>query len=136
VLDAAATLFALRGVDAVSLRDIAAAADAHLELIRLYVGAREKLVLAVFDYLSDQVARAVAEYPLSGQGVQAGHGDGEVGAGRRRALDPSREAAIATWAPAAEGPAGIVSAPRIYTAVYIAPPAQSARAEGPQARHR
>jgi AcrR family transcriptional regulator len=70
VLDAAATLFALRGVDAVSLRDIAAAADVHLELIRLYVGTREKLELAVFDYLSDQVARAVAENPLSGQGFE------------------------------------------------------------------
>ena len=43
MLDAAATLFALRGVDAVSLRDIAAAADVHLALIRLYVGT---LVLA------------------------------------------------------------------------------------------
>ena len=70
VLDAAATLFALRGVDAVSLRDIAAAADVHLELIRLYVGTREELVLAVYDYLSDQVARAVAENPLSGQGFE------------------------------------------------------------------
>ena len=63
VLDAAAMLFALRGVDAVPLRDIAAAADVHLALIRLYVGTREELVLAVFDYLSDQVARAVAENP-------------------------------------------------------------------------
>ena len=70
MLDAAATLFALRGVDAVSLRDIAAAADVHLALIRLYVGTREELVLAVFDYLSDQVARAVAENPLSGQGFE------------------------------------------------------------------
>ena len=64
VLDAAAMLFALRGVDAVPLRDIAAAADVHLALIRLYVGTREELLLAVFDYLSDQVARAVAENPL------------------------------------------------------------------------
>jgi AcrR family transcriptional regulator len=54
----------------VSLRDIAAAADVHLALIRLYVGTREQLVLAVFDYLSDQVAQAVAENPLSGQGFE------------------------------------------------------------------
>jgi len=70
VLDAAATLFALHGVDAVSLRDIAARADVNLSLIRRYVGTREELVLAVFAYLSDQVARAVAENPLSGQGFE------------------------------------------------------------------
>jgi AcrR family transcriptional regulator len=70
VLDAAATLFALHGVDAVSLRDIAARADVNLSLIRRYVGTREELVLAVFAYLSDQVARAVAENPMSGQGFE------------------------------------------------------------------
>jgi TetR/AcrR family transcriptional regulator, repressor for neighboring sulfatase len=68
VLDAAAMLFAPRGVDAVWLRNIAAAADVHLALIRLMWGTREELVLAVFDHLSDQVARAVAENPLSGKG--------------------------------------------------------------------
>jgi hypothetical protein len=31
---------------------------------------------------------------------------------------------------------GLVSAPGIHAAVYITPPAQSARAEGPQAKHR
>ncbi len=70
VLDAAATLFALHGIDAVSLRDIAAEADVHLALIRRYVGTREELVLAVVDYLSDQVARAVVESALSGQGFE------------------------------------------------------------------
>ena len=70
MLEAAATLFALRGIDAVSLRDIAAKADVHLSLIRQYVGTREELVAAVFDYLSDQVARAVVENPLSGQGFE------------------------------------------------------------------
>lgn len=40
----AARLFAFRGVDAVSLRDIAASADVHLSLIRRYVGNRETLV--------------------------------------------------------------------------------------------
>ena len=59
-LDAAATLFALREVHPVSLRDIAAKADVHLALIRRYVGTREELVLAVFDYRSGQVVRAVA----------------------------------------------------------------------------
>jgi len=54
----------------VPLRDIAAAADVHLALIRLYVGTREEFVLAVFDFLSDQVAQAVADDPLSGQGFE------------------------------------------------------------------
>ena len=68
VLDAAATLFALRGVDAVSLRDIAAAADVHVALIGRYIGHREDLVAEVFRHVSDQLARAVEENPLSGQG--------------------------------------------------------------------
>lgn len=68
VLDAAAELFARRGVDAVSLRDIAAMAGVHLDLIRQYVGSREALVMAVFDDLSAQVAGRVLEHPLSGQG--------------------------------------------------------------------
>ena len=68
MLDAAATLFALRGVDAVSLRDIAAAADVHVALIGRYIGHRDKLVAAVFRHVSDQLARAVEENPLSGQG--------------------------------------------------------------------
>lgn len=68
VLDAAATLFAARGVDAVSLRDIATEADVNLGLIRRYVGNRDELVAEVFTHLSDQLARAVEEHPLSGQG--------------------------------------------------------------------
>jgi TetR/AcrR family transcriptional regulator, repressor for neighboring sulfatase len=71
VLDAAAELFALRGVDAVSLRDIAAAADVHLSLIRRYIGSRDDLVAAVFHHASDQLALAVEENPLSGQGFSA-----------------------------------------------------------------
>ena len=68
VLDAAATLFAQRGVDAVSLRDIAAAADVHVALIIRYIGHREELVAEVFRRVSDQLARAVRENPLAGQG--------------------------------------------------------------------
>ena len=71
VLDAAALLFAQRGVDRVSLRDVAAAADVHLALIGRYVGSRDALVLAVFDDLSSQLAEAVLEHPLSGQGFGA-----------------------------------------------------------------
>ena len=71
MLDAAAALFALRGVDAVSLRDIAAAADVHVALIGRYVGHRDELVAAVFRHVSDQLARTVEENPLSGQGFSA-----------------------------------------------------------------
>jgi TetR/AcrR family transcriptional regulator, repressor for neighboring sulfatase len=68
VLDAAATLFAERGVDAVSLRDIAVEADIHVALIPRYIGSREQLVREVFDDLSEQLAEAVTGNPLSGQG--------------------------------------------------------------------
>ena len=68
MLDAAAALFALRGVDAVSLRDIAAAADVNLSLIGRYIGRRDELVAEVFGHVSDQLAQAVEENPLSGQG--------------------------------------------------------------------
>jgi AcrR family transcriptional regulator len=68
VLDAAAALFAAHGVDAVSLRDIAAAADVNLSLIGRYIGHRDELVAEVFGHVSDQLARAVEENPLSGQG--------------------------------------------------------------------
>ena len=68
VLDAAALLFAEHGVDAVSLRDIAAKADVDLSAIRRYIGSRAELVSAVFDDLSCQLADAVLERPLEGQG--------------------------------------------------------------------
>ena len=68
VLDAAAALFVERGVDRVSLRDIAAAANVHPTLIGRYIGHRDELLLAVFDDLSAQLASAVLENPLSGQG--------------------------------------------------------------------
>ena len=64
VLDAAASLFATRGVDRVSLREIAATADVHPALIGRYVGSRDELVLVVFDDLSAQVSAAVLEHPL------------------------------------------------------------------------
>jgi AcrR family transcriptional regulator len=68
ILDAAATLFAQRGLADVSLRDIAVAADTHLALIGKYVGTREQLEMAVFDDLSAQLADSVREHPLEGQG--------------------------------------------------------------------
>jgi len=68
VLDAAATLFALRGIDGVSLRDVAAEADVNLSLIRRYIGSRDDLIDAVFAHVSEQLAQAVDEHPLDGQG--------------------------------------------------------------------
>jgi len=68
VLDTAASLFAERGIDRVSLRDIAAAADVHPTLIGRYIGNRDELVLAVFEDLSAQVAADVIESSLAGQG--------------------------------------------------------------------
>jgi AcrR family transcriptional regulator len=68
LLDTAARLFAERGVDAVALRDVADAANVHLALIGRYIGSRETLITAVFDDLSHQVAEAVADNPLEGQG--------------------------------------------------------------------
>ena len=64
VLEAAARLFAERGVDRVSLRDIAHAADVQLPLIRRYVGRRAELVDDVFQRLNDQVAAYVETHPL------------------------------------------------------------------------
>ena len=62
-MDAAAELFARDGVAAVSLRDVAAAADVHVSLITRYVGTREELIQAVFDQLATAVARDVVERP-------------------------------------------------------------------------
>jgi AcrR family transcriptional regulator len=68
VLDAAADLFARRGVDAVSLRDVAVAAGVNLALIRRYVGTRDELVAEVFDHVSGRLAASVETHPLEGQG--------------------------------------------------------------------
>ena len=64
VLDAAADLFARQGVEAVSLRDIASAADVQLALISRYVGNRAELIDAVFHDLSSQLAQELLDRPL------------------------------------------------------------------------
>lgn len=68
MLDEAASLFAHRGLDRVSMRDIASAASVHPALIGRYIGGRDDLIRAVFDDLSSQLASAVLAHPLSGQG--------------------------------------------------------------------
>src|SRR5450631_4624003 len=72
VLEAAAQLFAERGIDGVTLRDIADAANVHPALIGRYVGTRDDLTNQVFDDLSGQLATAVVENPLAGQGFTPG----------------------------------------------------------------
>jgi TetR/AcrR family transcriptional regulator, repressor for neighboring sulfatase len=74
LLDSAAALFVERGIDGVSLRDIAAEADVHLSLIRRYIGTRDQLVRAVFDDLSEQLAAEVLARPLG----MLGYGTGTV----------------------------------------------------------
>ena len=64
MLEAAADLFARRGVTSVSLRDVAAAADVQLALISRYVGTRDELIRAVFDDLTLRLAREVTERAL------------------------------------------------------------------------
>lgn len=64
MLDAAGELFARHGVAHVSLRDIAAAAEVQLSLVARYLGNREAVVRAVFDDLTESLAREVVERPL------------------------------------------------------------------------
>lgn len=68
VLDAAALLFAERGVDGVSLRQIASAADVHHALIERYIGNRDELIRAVFEDLSRQLGESFLASPLSDTG--------------------------------------------------------------------
>ena len=58
VLAAAGELFAERGPAATSVRDIAARSGVNHGLVYRHFGAKEELVGAVLDYLSDEVAAA------------------------------------------------------------------------------
>jgi AcrR family transcriptional regulator len=71
VLDAAARLFAARGVDKVSLREVAREANVQLALIQRYVGSRGELVRETFDHLGRQLAHDVLAHPLEGHGFDA-----------------------------------------------------------------
>ena len=64
VIEAAGHLFAKDGIDAVSLRDIAAAADVQLALIPRYFGSREGLIEAVFADLTAKIAQGLLDRPL------------------------------------------------------------------------
>ncbi len=71
VLDAAARLFAERGVGQVSLREVAREANVQLGLIHRYVGSREELVRETFAHLGRQLAQDVLARPLEGHGFEA-----------------------------------------------------------------
>lgn len=71
VIDAAGRLFALRGVRAVTLRDIAAEADVQLGLIPRHFGSREGLINAVFEDLTERVAADLRDRPLEGHSFDA-----------------------------------------------------------------
>jgi AcrR family transcriptional regulator len=58
VLEAGAELFAERGPAATSVRDIAARAGVNHGLVYRHFGAKEQLVAAVLEYLSDEVTAA------------------------------------------------------------------------------
>lgn len=64
VLDAAADLFARKGVAKASLRAIARAADVQPTLIRRYIGTREELIDAVLEDLGATVAQELVDRPL------------------------------------------------------------------------
>ena len=70
VLDAAAALFAERGVGEVALRDIAAAARVNLALIHRYLGSRDELVRAVFADLTDRLVREIHDAPTAARGFE------------------------------------------------------------------
>lgn len=70
VLDAAATLFAERGIAHVSLRDIAAAANVNLGLVRRYMGSRDELVRAVFEDLTAQLVDEIHHDPTGSRGFE------------------------------------------------------------------
>jgi AcrR family transcriptional regulator len=84
VPDAAAALVAVPGAAAVSLRDVAAAAGVNLSLTGRHIGRRDELVAAMSGHVRDQLAQAVEENPLPGQGFSP---DTVTGPDRRRAGD-------------------------------------------------
>jgi AcrR family transcriptional regulator len=70
VLAAAAELFAEKGPAATSVRDIAARSGVNHGLVYRHFGAKEQLVGAVLDYLSDEVT-AVADASAAGDALDA-----------------------------------------------------------------
>jgi TetR/AcrR family transcriptional regulator, repressor for neighboring sulfatase len=70
LLDASGRLFAERGVDQVSLRDVASEAGVNVALIDRYIGNREELIRETFADLGHRLAEDVLERPLEGHGFE------------------------------------------------------------------
>jgi AcrR family transcriptional regulator len=70
LLDSAARLFGERGVDQVSLRDVARDANVQLALISRYIGSREDLIRETFEDLGRRLAGDVLARPLEGHGFE------------------------------------------------------------------
>ena len=62
LMAAAAELFARRGPHAVSVREVAAAAQVNHGLVHHYFGGKDELVAAVLDHLADLAAEEVATH--------------------------------------------------------------------------
>lgn len=63
ILEAATSLFATRGFDATSVRDVADEAELSVGLVCRYFPTREHLALAIFERLADELARIAVELP-------------------------------------------------------------------------
>jgi AcrR family transcriptional regulator len=73
VLEVAERLFAERGLDAVSIRDIVAAAGAHLGAINYHFGTKDRLIEAVFER---RLVPSAQEQLRALQAVEKSAGDG------------------------------------------------------------
>lgn len=63
ILEAATSLFATRGFDATSVRDVADESELSVGLVCRYFPTREHLALAIFDRLADELAQVAVELP-------------------------------------------------------------------------
>jgi TetR/AcrR family transcriptional regulator, repressor for neighboring sulfatase len=89
LVDAAAELFAARGPDGVSLRQVAAAAGVNYGLIHQYIGTKDELLRLVFRSVSEQAAQRVVVAGDLDHAI-----DELIGAGHK----PSRYVTMLAWA--------------------------------------
>ena len=87
LLDVAERLFARRGLDAVSVRDITQAAGANLGAITYHFGTMRKLIVAVFDRRMAPLTRQRLE-ALDAMEKAAGEGSVAAGGGAGGDVSP------------------------------------------------
>jgi AcrR family transcriptional regulator len=73
IVDAALRLFAERGYEAATMRDMAEAADCSLGLAYRYFSGKDALVLELYRRLADELADGVASQPPGPLAVRFGH---------------------------------------------------------------